>query len=435
MTRRSRLVGDGTYTFAVRVLNAVAAAGLGVLTARVLGPHGRGVYAIPMVDAALVGAGFAGLNSATSYFLLQRKAGRRILRPALAAAALFVAIASAFAVAVAWGGHALWAGVPASLALPGAAALSLGSGFAIGTRRVRLTSTLAIASTLAGLAAIVIAFVGIGAGPGSAILGWVAGADILGAGIVAWMVRDARKLDPGAPVVPGEFLSYAARSGAVGIVSLLNYRADVYIVAVLSTPVMLGMYTLAVSGAESLLLATQVTAIVGSVDISTLEQRASAQFTARCVRHNVLVAGPCSLALAFVAPYVVNVLYGSAFMPMVGALRVLLLGVFVLSLGSPMSTFFTLKLGKPEVSLMLAAVSSVVCIAASWLLVPNFGIVGAAWGSTFGYALAMCGAIAYFARFAGLSASELLVPRRSDLLAYAQILRSLLRYRSLGPAG
>ena len=75
----------------VRIANVVAAAVLGILTARLLGPEGKGTYALPMIQAAIVATAFAGLTSATSYFLLNGDAGnRRTLAVALRASLPFL---------------------------------------------------------------------------------------------------------------------------------------------------------------------------------------------------------------------------------------------------------------------------------------------------------------------------------------------------------
>src|SRR5262249_30621936 len=155
--------------------------------------------------------------------------------------------------------------------------------------------------------------------------------------------------------------------------------------------------------------------------VGSMDREAAAELTARCVRHNVLVASVCCGLLFIAAPFVVRLLYGTAFLPMVPALRILLVGVFALSLGSPMSTFFTLRLGKPEVSLVLASISAIVCIVVSILLVPRFGLVGAAFGSTLAYFLGQSAAIAYFGAISGISASRMLIPRFNDLVVYAEI--------------
>jgi O-antigen/teichoic acid export membrane protein len=420
MTLRDRLAGDALYTFAVRILNVVIAAGLGVLTARTLGPHGRGIYALPTVDAALVSAAFSGLTGATSYYMLRRDAGRAVVRASLLCACAFVVAGVAACAILTFAAHTAWAFLPAALSLPGTAVLMVATGYVVGRRRVRLTATMALGSTVATLLAIGIAFLTLGVGAQPAIYAWVAGGLALAAWLLVWMIRDSRRLEPGSVDLRG-FIGYALRTGAVYFVSLLNYRADVYLVALLAGPAMLGIYTLAVTGAETLMLATQVTAIVSSPDIGSLEPRAAAALVARCVRHNVIVAGICSIGLAIVAPYVVSLLYGERFLPMIPALRVLLIGVFVLSLGSPMSTYFTIRLGKPEVALVLAGISAAICIALSWALIPHIGIVGAAWGSTAGYIVGQTAAIAYFARAAKINPSTLLIPRWDDLRAYAAI--------------
>lgn len=429
MSLRNRLVADGVYTFAFRIANMACAAVLGILTARLLGPHGRGIYAMPMVDAALVTAAYSGLSSATSYFLLRANAGRGIVAPALLGAGLFVSIGAVFTTIIAIIAHHPWAALPAALSLPGTAALMMVYGYATGVHRVRLNTSLALTNTGVLLVCMITAFIALGAQPGAAIIAWVIAGNIMGVAIVTWMIRDAKtrftRTDSLAPSV-WKYVAYAGRTGAVSLVSLLNYRADVYIVAVFTEPAMLGMYTLAVTAAETLLAATQVTALVASPHIGTLEERAAVDLVARCVRHNLLVATVCCGVLALVAPVVVQLFYGQAFVPMVPALRILLIGVVALSLGSPMSSFFTLRLGKPELPLLFAGISATICIVVSLLLVPRLGLVGAAIGSTVAYIVGQTTAITYFGATSGITASRMLVPRASDLLAYLEIFGRLL---------
>jgi O-antigen/teichoic acid export membrane protein len=426
LSLRKRLVADGLYTFTLRIVNMAASAALGILTARVLGPHGRGIYALPMVDTALVSASYSGLSLATSYFMLRRNAGRGVVRVSLLAMILFIVVGAMASVVVAALTHNLWSCVPAMLALPGPAALTVVYGYAVGTHRVRINTSLALVSTVLMALFMVAAFAIAGGTPATSITAWVVSSDVLAVAILIWMFRDSRKLAYEG-VRLREYVTYALRTGAVNVVALLNYRADVYIVAIFGGPTLLGMYTLAVAAAETLLTATQVTSVVTSPLVGSMDQEAAAELTARCVRHNVIVASVCCGALSIAAPFVVHLLYGAAFLPMVPALRVLLLGVFALSLGSPMSTFFTLRLGKPEVSLILASISATICIVVSVLLVPRMGLIGAAIGSTLAYILGQSAAIAYFGMISGISASRMLIPRFRDLVVYGEILIGLTR--------
>lgn len=427
MSLRNKLFADGVYTFAFRLANMAVAALLGIITARILGPHGRGIYALPLVAASLASAAFGGLNNATTYFMLREKAGRGVLRPALWCAGAFVAAAIPVVIAIAYTTHAPWAALPAILSLPAPAILAIFYGYQVGIDRVRMNTTYAVLNTLTLMAALLLAFAVFGRNPHAAVIGWVAGTDVFAAGALIWLLRHSRDMEA-TPISVRTYVGYAFRVGSVYLISLLNYRADVYIVASLGQPALLGMYTLAVTGAETLLAATQVTAVVSSPKIGSMENvDDAARLTARCVRNNVIVALVTCGSLWFVAPIAIRVLYGPAFVPMIPALRVLLIGVFALSLGSPMSTFFTIRLGKPQVPMLLAGVSAAICIAVTLLTIHQLGLVGAALGSTLGYIVGQGAAIVLFTRTSNLRLSSLLVPRWSDVTAYVYASGSLLR--------
>ncbi|MBV8636788.1 MAG: oligosaccharide flippase family protein [Candidatus Eremiobacteraeota bacterium] len=427
MSLRNKLFADGLYWFVFRMANMGIAALLGILTARFLGPHGRGIYSLPVVAFAVATAAFPGLNSAVAYFLLRRKAGRGTVSAALKCAAIFVAGAVPVVVAIAYGMHAPWAAIPAILALPSPAIIGIVNGFQIGLDRVRMVTQVAVFNTLFLLMLMLAAFALLGHVPVAAIASWVVGQNLFALGALIWMLRKSRSLPEGS-VSTREFLTYSLRVGAVSLISLLNYRADVFIVAALGGPTLLGMYTLAVTAAEMLLATTQVTANVSSPQIGGMESSsAAAQLTARLVRNNVIIASvTCALLWVF-APIAVGLLYGHAFLPMIPAFRVLLIGVFAMSLGSPMSTYFTIRLGRPQVPMILAGLSATICVVVSFLLVGRLGLVGAAIGSTLGYVIGQSIAIAYFTRVANLRVSLLLLPRWSDLTAYALASGSIIR--------
>jgi len=426
---RARLFSDGLFTFAGRIASMVLAALLGIMTARVLGPHGRGLYALPMVAAGLVAAIYPGLSLSASFYLLREKAGRGAIRPLLIVAALLFIVGALAAASIAYSMHAAWAALPAALSLIGSIGSMIATGYSTGTHRVRYNTTFALYSTSATFLVIGAAFLFLARNAPIAIWGWVIATGIVGIALLVWVLRDSRRLDPGTPVTVRAMLWYTLRTGAVSLVSLLNYRADLYIVAVMTTPAMLGMYSVAVTAAETLLAVTQVTGVVASPHIGSMDERASAALTARCVRHNVLVSGVTSGALAIAAPFAVHLLYGAAFMPVVPAMRILIAGVFALSLGSPMSTYFTIRLGRPGVAFTLASISAVLCAGLSVLLVPRIGLTGAAAGSTLGYVVSQTLAILYFSRTSKISLDTIMFPRASDLRAYVQASRAFLRGR------
>jgi O-antigen/teichoic acid export membrane protein len=349
-----------------------------------------------------------------------------VLRPALITSGAFVLAGAAALVPIALLSGERWALVPAIASLPASAAVNLAAGYAIGIKRVRYSTAVNVAVTIFTLALMAGGLFFVARSAAVAIVVWIAANTIVGIAALAAVVIHSRRLPGAQTVSTREFAYFAGKVGIVNLVSLLNYRADLYIVALLTTPAALGMYTVAVSAAESLLVPTQVTALVTSPHIGSLEPKAAAALTARCVRNNLLIALVVCGALFVCAYPLVNLLYGAAFLPMVGALQILLVGVFAMSLGSPMSSYFTLKLGKPEVPLTLAGVSAAICIAASLALVPTMGIYGAATASSAAYIVGQCCALWYFMRTTSIRARTALLPTREDAQLYGRFLAHLL---------
>lgn len=419
---------DGLYTFAVRLLNIGMAAGLTVLTARMLGPSGRGTYALPGVEAALVASAFGGLSSATSYFFLNRNASRQALWPVFGCTALLTAIAAGALFLITHFTGQQWAAPPAAAVLPSLALLNVATGYAIGVKRVRFTTTLTALQTFLTIAAIGLSFVFFAKTPDIAIAAWIGATGLAALIATVVVLADSRTRLTGTDRVSFlEYLRFCARVSAVYVVSLLNYRVDLYIVALFLPAAALGMYGIAVSAAESLLVPTQVAALVTSPHLGGLDLRNAALLTARCVRNNLLVALAVCVPLFIFAGPLIGAVYGRRFLPLVPAFDVLLIGVLALSLSSPISSYFTLKLGRPQVAFWLASLSAVICIGTTLAVIHRYGMVGAALGSTAGYVAGQALALLYFGRVSGLGWREMLVPTGEDFSLYASFAGRLLR--------
>src|SRR6185312_10426502 len=383
-----------------------------------LGPTGKGVYALPVVQAGLVSAVFGGLASTTSYYLLNQRAGRRVVSALWASTALLVAGGSLAVLALAFFGHALWAAPAAIASLPATATMAAVRGYVTGIKRVRYVASMSLALAVTSLVLTAAGLFLIQRSPMIAIVAWVASITVVGA--VAWiaMLLHSRKLEPGKPVRLKSFLWMTLKGGATNLVTLLNYRADLYIVALMLSTRDLGLYSVATSAPQALLFPAQVASTVTSPHIGGLDRRAAAALAARCSRHSMFISLVICAAVFIFAPDIIGIFYGPSFLPMVPALRILLIGIVALALAGPISSYYTLKLAKPEVPLALASISAAICIAGTIVLIPLMGIAGAACASTGAYIIAQILALFYFKRSTGVGFKALLIPTRLDLRIY-----------------
>lgn len=409
------VVADGMFTLAGRALRTIFVLALSIIVARMLGPHDRGLYALPtVVYVGLVVSLLGGVADAVSYFMLNAGAGRAILVPALLTGMVFIAFGSISVVVFAKADHNMWA-LPAALSLlPFNLPVMILTGYAAGTKRIRWQALYALMFSFALLCAIAFAFAVFGGTLRVAIGAFIAVSAITSVFCLLLVVRDSRTL-PARRVPLPLFMAYAVRVGIVNVVTMLNYRSDLYIIALLTTPAVLGQYAVAVGAAEALLVVTQIPATVSSPHVGSLPTKDAAALTATCARMTFLLAVLlCGTLYAF-APVLIPLVYGHAYAPLVPALRILLVAVMILSLARPVSNYFTLKTGTPEVGLASALCAAVLCIGLSLVLVPRMGMLGGAIATTCAYLAGESIRIAVFTRKARISLWQVLVPTRRDL--------------------
>jgi O-antigen/teichoic acid export membrane protein len=140
--------------------------------------------------------------------------------------------------------------------------------------------------------------------------------------------------------------------------------------------------------------------------------------TAAICRATVLVSVAGALVIAALAPLLVLVLFGSAFLSAIVPLWVLLPGVVAVGLDKPIASY-QLGRGRPQISLYVALLATPVTVAAYVLLIPRYGIVGAAAGSTISYIATTAIEVFFLHRVSPLRIRNLVIPRRSDWRLYA----------------
>jgi O-antigen/teichoic acid export membrane protein len=419
------LLADGVQVLVVRALTLVGTASVSILVSRTLGPQGRGVYVIPGIIASFIATMFAGLSTSVSASMLKEKSGRGALRAGFVAAVPLVAVGSLAAAGFTIAMHEEWAAPYAAAALPFMALGALVNGYAYGIGNVRAVAAFSMAGPIVTLALLAGGFFFIGVSPRVAVPMWLAANALISLAGIATVLWSARKI-PRLHVPTWPFLTYTLKVGATGIVSMLNYRVDLYIVAALTPHRDLGYYTTAISAAETLLVASQVAAIVTVPHIGALSRDEAADLTARCVRNNFIFVGLCGLVGILVAPFAVNLLYGSAFSPAVTPLRILIVGVIPWSAAGMISSYYTLNGRRPQVALSTAAGSALACAVISVILVPRMGITGAAIATAATYWASVVVMIAYFSKQTKISIARVMLFQPEDLQGYRRIALSLL---------
>lgn len=409
----------------------------GVLTARALGPAGKGAYTLAiLIPHITVNFCMLGLTTALSYFLAKDRNRAGTALGTSLAVVMVVAGASAV-VLVAVARSAAWLPAEAgqlsitAWAVPLCAGYSLCRFAMIGLQKNWGLWLLNVADKAILLLALLTSAVVLGrtleefCTAYTAAMGIAFGVALM---VTIPVVGGRLRFDRG---YAAEALGFGMRSHLGWLAEFLNYRLDMLIVQALSGAASLGFYSAAVSAAESLWLVPNCVSVVLLPHIAGNQpaRTFSTGPVCRLLFCLSVVAGAVMALLAW--PLVVG-LYGKAFEPAVAPLIVLLPGVAAFSIVRPLSADFAAR-GRPGVASTISGVSLFLTIVLDVTLIPRLGALGAALASTLSYTASACLVVILYVRSTGALVSSLLLPRTDDARMLAAAVKKL--WRDVTPAG
>lgn len=238
---------------------------------------------------------------------------------------------------------------------------------------------------------------------------WVTAKVLLALALLGVFWRTARLARPDFAALRAD-LPFVATIGLTNLIGLLNYRVGLFMVERLLGLSATGVYSIAVVVAELLwfVSGSLTQAVYGR--IGTPDAARAAATTVRVVQLSVaalLVAAPLLGLLAWVAvPRALGPAYAASLAP----LAVLLPGALLFGGASALSAWFTNHAGRPQVPAQVAGLSLGLNALLCLLLVPAWGMNGAALAASLSYTTSV-GVLAWrFARLAGVPLSRVLLP-------------------------
>ncbi len=413
---------DMTLLAAVR-LGAVAAGFLtSVLAARALGPTALGAGAVGLTAAtiaALLSNG--GLNIAAVYYL-GRRPGERVdvtnrtftmgLVAMLLSAAMVVLVGPALAPEV-FGPPNLDLTLATALMASSIVAFELTGSVLLGHDRRAAYLITQVIEGIGSLLAVALVFA-LGAATAA---GYVTGSALaaLMAAFAALVVvrRVIRRLRPSFDArFTREALSFGLRGQVGNVVQMLNLRLDLLLVPFFVDLRAAGIYLIAVRMSE-------VVAQIASAAAALLFPAVSRQdvnqthLTERTVRLTLVVVAAGGLVIGVLAPVLLALFFGQAFVAGAGALRITMIAMIPLALQRLMASDMKGR-GRAGLVSISAACALIATVVFDVLLIPRFGIEGAALASVIAY---WTGTIVLLVAYRRVTAASLmdLIPRPSDV--------------------
>ena len=179
-------------------------------------------------------------------------------------------------------------------------------------------------------------------------------------------------------------LSFGLKGYIANINGFLNYRADLFILAIYKEPAEVGIYSISVVVAESLLLISESLSIVLAPKVGRSKGIEGRELTNKVLYYNFLILTFLSFIIAVTGYWLIPVVFGNEYLTSFYSSLILLPGIIVIGLASNLASYF-IGVGNTSIFMTASTLSLISNIVMDFLFIPKYGMYGAATASTISY--------------------------------------------------
>lgn len=182
------------------------------------------------------------------------------------------------------------------------------------------------------------------------------------------------------PLIQFAFLAFMTN-----LIQFLSYKMDIWFVNYFHGKQLTGIYALGVSLAQMLwLLPSAIQSVLYAFISTHTDRQLIIERTIKTTRQIAVYAISAGITGYLLSIYLVPILFGEEFRESVQCIGLLFIGVVPFCLSMAVSGYFA-GTGRVRINLYSAILGFIVCMAADLLLIPSYGILGAAIASSISY--------------------------------------------------
>jgi len=428
---RRRLTREVAGVFSARALFSLLGMLSGIILARWLGPHDRGILAmVLLLPATAVSFAKLGISPANVFFI--NRHGVSSTRAASNSAGI-AAITGAIILLAVWilrepimtrwlPGLPPWALAIAALRIP----LRILDNYLYGVLQAEglfsIYNTRLVRGETIRFLLIVGALVFLGFGLFAAVVIYTLMTFIN----VGWLIYTVRRQIPFTVRIDRKLTASQLRFGIKSYLQILAQhlllRISMFMVASFLGAVQLAFYSIAVRLTELIIEIPQAVGLVLYPRLASLPEERMHRVTAQACRRTLMMTTLAALGLVPVGRFLIHLWYGAPYAPAGEPLPWLAVGVLAMSVFVILTRDFTSR-DRQQVNIAVGLIALTINIGLNVVLIPLHGIVGAAVSTAVSYTTASAVLMAVFLRTSGMRASEALVPTREDFVFFVETAR------------
>jgi O-antigen/teichoic acid export membrane protein len=413
-----------------RLMLVIFGLGTGIITARLLGPHDRGLFTVLLLlPQTLVNLAKMGVAQANVFYI--RKRGASVTTVASNSLVLSLTV-SVILLAACYVGRN-WFIAPFTkgaepayvlLALTAVPFVLIESYFLAILQAVenfRANNLQLVYKAVFSFAAIAVALLALQGRLWAALVSQM----LVTAGANLWLLYQVRQIAPFSLRWDGAVgrgtLEFGAKSYLQTLAAHLHYRIDVYLIAYFLSPSEVAFYSIAVNMTNPILHIPDAIGTVIYPKLAGSSEVDAHSRTAVTCRHTLFATILATIFYAGVGSQALTILYGDRYAPAILPMLLMLPGIIMISLYQILTRNFTSR-NRQQVNIVAAGLALGVNLTLNLLLIPRLGIVGAALSTAVSYTLAALLLLFVFVRESGESLRGTVVIRAADLASYPRIL-------------
>ena len=220
---------------------------------------------------------------------------------------------------------------------------------------------------------------------------------------------------------------YGIKVHLSNILAFVNYRIDLFIIAYFLNDAAVGLYSVAVSIAERIWIVSQSVSSVLFARVSNLSSDVErAQFTALVSRNVLFLSILGGGGLFLLGKWIIYLLFGAAYAGSIAPFLWLIPGIVLGSMSRIISNYFA-GIGKPEINTYVAIFLTILNIGLNIILVPKYGVVGAAVATSITYSTNMVIKTIIFSSMNKIHYSNFVIVKMADFEIYKSYIAKILK--------
>jgi len=404
--RQNKFQRNVGTTFTAQVLSAILAIINAAIVARALGVEGKGTLSLLLLVPHMLGLFLgAGIGLANVYYVGTQRLDVSTLTQNSVGFAIVATIFGIILVgAGAFSGGLTWVlpNIPAPLvyvALIGFPVALLGgylNSVLHGLQRIATLNLLTIIQSAATLLLNVVLVVGFKLQLIGALIASLSTSAVNLSIVIVLLHRLGGRFRPAwNPLVIRTTLSYGLRGYVGNILQFFNYRLDMFIINYFLGSSGAGLYSVSVAIAELLWYLPNAVGFVILPKAAASEARDMNRFTPRVFGITLALTALGGVGIAVLGQPFIRLIYSSDFLPAYTPLLALLPGVVLLGSAKVLTNEIAGR-GYPHYNSINSALALVVTIGLDMLLIPRYGVLGAAIASSAAYTLIFVTAVIFY---------------------------------------